>query len=375
MTTLLAVLSVLSLLLLFAASAAARVPAHLPRLLGRARDARSLLAVHRGMILHVALGLASAGTILAGLAGGAIAFGLAAVGLVVSRVAGHWTGVRWPRVAHRLSAPLAPYEGIALLIDWAVSAVERGRGRAATQPVAANSPDHAYQNVLELTQKTVEKVMIPRSEVIWLAAKAGKNEILETIARRRHSRYPVFEGDFEQPLGLIDLVDLLSCTEETITAARLARPAVIVPETMGCDDLVEKMRAEQFDTAIVADEFGAMAGLVTLEDLLEILVGELVGEHESVPIRIRRLEDGSWLAAGTVRLEEFEDIFGISLPEGDYETIAGLFLQRVSRIPHVGEELDLGDLLFEIASTDARRIRAIRVVFRVPTRADERRAI
>ncbi len=373
MTALLAAVSILSLLLLFAASAAARIPARLPRVLGRARDARSLLAIHRGMVLHIALGFACAGAVLAGIAGGTAAFASALAGIVAARVSGHWVGVAWPRAAHRVAPLLAPYEGAALLIDWTVSGFRHSR--AASPPPPASPPVRAYENVLELTKKTVEKVMIPRSEVTWLRAVAGKAEILETIARRSHSRYPVFEGDFEQPVGMIDLVDLLSCPDERVTASRLARPAVIVPETMGCDDLVESMRRERYDTAIVADEFGAMAGLVTLEDLLEILVGELAGEHESVPVRVRRLEDGSWLVAGTVRLEEFEDIFGISLPEGDYETVAGLFLQHVSRIPHPGEELELGDVLLEVATTDARRIRTMRVVFRVPTQADGRRAV
>jgi Mg2+/Co2+ transporter CorC len=373
MNALLVAVSILTLLLLFVASAAARVPARLPRQLGRTRDARSLLAVHRGMVLHIAIGVACVGSIIAGVAGGAGAFAAALAGVALVRVGGHWAGVRWPSMAHRVAPLLAPYEGAALLIDWAVSGLDRGR--AVTPPTPPGPPARAYENVLELSQKTVEKVMIPRSEVTWLPADAGKAEILETIARRSHSRYPVFEGDFEQPAGMVDLVDLLSCPDEQFGASRLARPAVIVPETMGCDDLVEMMRREHFDTAIVVDEFGAMAGLVTLEDLLEILVGELVGEHESVPVRVRRLEDGSWIVAGTVRLEEFEDIFGIALPDGDYETVAGLFLQRVSRIPRPGEEIALGDLQLEVASVDARRIRTVRVVFQGPTRANGRRAV
>lgn len=186
-------------------------------------------------------------------------------------------------------------------------------------------------------------------------------EITETSRHRPHAHYPVFEGDFERLVGMIDLVDLLDEAGAETTAAKLARPAIVVPETIGCDDLLERMRKDRFNTAIVVDEFGGIAGLVTLEDLLEVVVGELIGEHEAVRVRARKASDGSYLADGSLRIDEFEDLFGVSLPEGDYETLAGLFLSRVVRIPEAGERVSIDGLRLEVIEADTHRIRSLKL--------------
>ena len=349
-----------TLLLVFVASITVHRPIRPPRRLGGPHEERLVRVLHRSLVVHLAVTAACLGAISA--AGVLRWRGVLAwmVALALAAALGDRLGRASRRLSQALSPLVAPVDGVALLLEWALAALRRpGSGPVVPSP---GSSAEAYEQVLELTQKTVERVMIPRSEVAWLYAKATGQEILETVRLRPHSHYPVFEGDFEQLVGTLDLVDLLVPHEASATAGSLARPAVIIPETIGCDDLLDRMQRDRFDAAIVIDEFGGMAGLVTLEDLVELVVGELVGEHEAVPVRIRRMEDGSYLVDGTVRIEEVEDLLGLSLPRGDYETLAGLFLQHEARIPIPGEKLSLGGLRLEVVEADARRIRKFRLV-------------
>jgi CBS domain containing-hemolysin-like protein len=346
------------LALAFAASMAAREPIRLPRRAGGAHDTEAGRVLHRGLTIHIAVTLAACAGVVASPALGPRGFAIFAAGLVLCRLLGFAIGSRKHRMVHAIRPLLAPIDGAALLIDWFLSPLLR---HAREPQVEETAQSAAYEQVLDLTRRTVEQVMIPRSEVVWLRSSAGLDEIIELVRRRPHSRYPVFEGDAEQLVGMLELFDLLAPVTVGSTAGGLARNAVVIPETMGCDALLEKMRGEHFDAAVVIDEFGGVAGLVTLEDLLEVIVGELTGEHETVPVRVRRMEDGSFLVDGALRLDEFEDLFGIALPEGDYETLAGLFLSRTARIPGPGERIDLDGARMEVAEASERRIRTLRV--------------
>jgi len=357
-------LAVASIALVFVASMSARIPLRRSHHLADARAETAMRVLHRGLVLHIVLSAAAVCAVVIGTEAGwkAIAIFLAVVAL--ARYLGDRFGRDDPRTARMLALLLAPVDGLALLIGWGSSAGIRRQDRVGTPaaPGGAGTPaEDAYEQVLELTQKTVERVMVPRSEIAWLPSQATIPEILETVRRRQHSRYPVFEGDFEQLVGMLDLVDLALPRPAGMRAADLARPAVVVPETVACDDLIFQMCREHFETAIVIDEFGGMAGLVTLEDLLELIVGELVGEHEAIQVRVRKLDDGSYHVDGTTRIEELEHILGIAFPEGEYETIAGLYLQRSARIPDPGEWVDIDGIRIEVVAADDRRIRTLRV--------------
>ena len=352
-------LAAAGLLVVFAASIVAREPIRLPRRDRGAHESEAARIFHRGLGTHIAVTFGACAGVIASPVLGGRGFAIFAAGLLLFRLLGFAVGGRNHRLVHAVRPLLAPIDGAAFLVDWLLSPLLR---RAGGPEPATTAQSAAYEHVLDLTRRTVEQVMIPRSEVVWLKSAAGRDEIIETIRRRPHSRYPVFEGDAEQLAGMLDLFDLLGSVPPDSTAGSLARAAVVVPETIGCDALLDKMRIERFDTAVVIDEFGGVAGLVTLEDLLEVIVGELTGEHETVPVRVRRMEDGSSLVDGTLRLDEFEDIFGIALPEGDYETLAGLFLSRTARIPGPGERVELSGVRMEVAEANERRIRTLRVV-------------
>jgi CBS domain containing-hemolysin-like protein len=359
MDSLLYALAGAGLLIVLAASIVAREPIRLARRAGNAHESEATRVFHRGLGTHIAVTLGALTGVIASPLLGARGFAIFAAGLLLCRMLGFAIGSRSHRLVHLVRPLLAPIDGAAYLADWLLSPLLR---RAAAPEPSESARSVAYEQVLDLTRRTVEQVMIPRSEVIWLRSAARRDEIVETIRRRPHSRYPVFEGDAEQLAGMLELFDLLGSVPPESTAGSLSRAAVVVPETMGCDALLDKMRVERFDTAVVIDEFGGVAGLVTLEDLLEVIVGELTGEHETVPVRVRRMEDGSSLVDATLRLDEFEDVFGIALPEGDYETLAGLFLSRTARIPGPGERIELSGVRIEVAEANERRIRTLRVV-------------
>ncbi len=363
-------LQIVALTTVFLASVTAREPIRVPRRLGATPEAAAIRSIHRPLIVHISL-------LLAGAASLAAATSLRSAWLLAFllpipflRWVGQWLARRSHPLVRLVLPLLAPMDGAALLIDWVVSLVT---GPRSVDGPAPGSQEEALAQVVELTHTTVERVVIPRSGMAWLRAEATFDEILDVVQSRPHSRYPVIEGDYAAVTGMLELIDLF--TEPRVrdrTAQQMARPAVLVPETIGCDDLVEWMRRDRFDTAAVLDEFGAVAGIVTLEDLLELLVGDLSGEHENVPVRVRRNADGTFHVDGALRLDEFQGIFGMALPSGDYETLAGLVLSRTARVPHVGDVVDLGDLSIEVASVDTRRVRALQVLFRTPPKLRRR---
>ncbi|MFB3906849.1 MAG: hemolysin family protein [Candidatus Eisenbacteria bacterium] len=346
------------ILLVLAASVAVRAPVRLPRPISPVKGEAALRSIHRGIVIHLALFLACAVPLAAGRDLPPAATAAYLLALAVVRVGAAMAGRRKPAWGRMVAPLLAPLDGAALLLDWALSPLFRR-----VEPTPSPEQAEAFEQVLELTQTTVESVMIPRSRVAWFPAAAGEAEMLETVRARPHSRYPVFRGDVEQLVGIVDLSDLLRPIGAR-TAGDLAQPAVVVPETMGCDDLLERMRRDGFDAAIVIDEFGGTAGLVTVEDLLEVVVGRLTGEHEPSALRVRRGPRGAWIVDATLRLDEFEERFGVALPEGDYETLAGLFLSHLTHIPEAGEKLDVEDVHLEVLEADERRIRTLGVTFR-----------
>jgi CBS domain containing-hemolysin-like protein len=142
----------------------------------------------------------------------------------------------------------------------------------------------------------------------------------------------------------------------------LLRPVEFVPEAKPCDELLREMRARRRAIAIVVDEYGGTAGLVTIEDLVEELVGDIRGEEEAMTAPIRVLEGaGRWAVDGSVAIDELNEALDLGLPEGDYETIAGLFLERFGRVPQPGDAVQVGTVRLEVLAADARRIRTLAV--------------
>lgn len=199
-------------------------------------------------------------------------------------------------------------------------------------------------------------VMIPWNRVSTLPPELSGEELREVMAGA-HSRYPVVD-DRSIVLGTVHVKDLLHVDDEddaTISVGEIARPALVVPEVAAVRTVLDALRTESTEMAIIVDEYGAPAGIVTLEDLVEELVGEIGDEYDEEDdfAPIQQISPGLWRLAGTVRVDEVERATGIALPDGEnFETVAGLMLERLQRVPEVGDRIHINDSELVVASMD-----------------------
>ena len=216
------------------------------------------------------------------------------------------------------------------------------------------------RELLEFGDLTAAQVMTPRVRVVGLAAGAGPDEIRGIVAAARHTRYPVFDGDLDHVLGLAHVKDLLRrlIANEPIAAAD-AGPMPLVPETATLDDVLATLQREQAHAAVVVDEHGGTAGLLTLEDLVQEVVGD-IDEGATQPAAVVPLADGSLRVPGTLRLEDLGQHLDLVLEHEEVESVSGLVLALLGRPPVVGDQVEYGRLRLEVASVSGRGVREVR---------------
>jgi CBS domain containing-hemolysin-like protein len=171
----------------------------------------------------------------------------------------------------------------------------------------------------------------------------------------------VYEGILDRVVGRLDVFDLLKLRPGERDFDRIIRPVLIVPEAKRCDDLLAEMMTTGDEFAIVVDEFGGTAGLVTVEDVVERLVGEIWDEHERESVPLKRVGRRVFVAEASITLSELEERVGLELPEGDYETLAGFLLEAFGRIPVRGETISRGGATFEVLTAERRRIGSVKI--------------
>jgi CBS domain containing-hemolysin-like protein len=202
--------------------------------------------------------------------------------------------------------------------------------------------------------------MIPRTEIIALEAGMTVAEIIQITTQSKYTKFPVYEDNLDQILGILHVKDLLRAMQgsdcQDCTARALAREPIFVPETISVDTLLQQFRDNRQHIAIVLDEYGGTAGLVTLEDLLEEIVGEVSDPFDTSSPEIQTLPDGSILIDGLTLIEEVNQQLDLALDDPNYDTIAGYFLGRLGRIPHVGDIVETDDLRLRAESMDGMRI-------------------
>ncbi len=215
--------------------------------------------------------------------------------------------------------------------------------------------------VLEMNETTLEDAMTPLVEIHALPIEATVAEAADTILKYGHSRVLVYEERVDNIQGLVSHKELLFDARSTDTLEGLVQTVRYVPETKFADDLLEEMRDTGEEIVVVVDEYGGVVGLCTLEDLLEELVGEILDERDTDEPAIRRLSERDWRIPARTELDEVEAVVGYSLPEGEYETVAGLVLKHAGRIPSPGEVVKVGRLLFLIEQGNDRAIQLVRM--------------
>ena len=211
---------------------------------------------------------------------------------------------------------------------------------------------------------TVKEVMTPRVDMVAVSASASLNELHHMFKEHKFSRLPVFKEKVDNIVGIASVMDLVSVMPkyDTSTAVTsIMRPAMFVPETKKVFTLLREFRESHSQMAIVIDEYGGTSGLVTLEDLLEEIVGEIGDEHDEVPLEYHKEKDGTTIVTGKFPIEKFEEIFEVEAPEEDFETVSGLIFSILGRIPMVGEVVQYKNVKLEILEADKRRIHRVRI--------------
>jgi CBS domain containing-hemolysin-like protein len=220
------------------------------------------------------------------------------------------------------------------------------------------------ENILAFRDTVVREVMIPRTEMVAVSSQATVEEILESIRLHGHTRMPVYQGNIDNIVGVMNVKDLLKFWSKPLgenDILQVLRKPYYIPETKNTHILLHELRQRKHHMAIVIDEYGGTSGLVTLEDLIEEIVGEIHDEHDSREGRIVPLADGFYLLDGRVEVEEIEEHFQVKLPRGKYETVSGLILHHIMRIPEPGETIVIEPFEIVIESADERTIRKIRM--------------
>jgi CBS domain containing-hemolysin-like protein len=215
--------------------------------------------------------------------------------------------------------------------------------------------------IFDLGDTTVREVMVPLVEVAMLPEGATPADAIALIARRGFSRLPVYSERETDIVGVVTAMDLLKRGAEVTTLAELRRPVSYVPETKRIDDLLREMQRSRSQLAVVVDEYGGSTGVVTLEDILEQIVGEIQDEHDRAPASVDRLPDGSYWVAARTNVEELNEALDWNLPKRDYETVAGLVLATLHRIPRMGEEFQVGGYTITVLDADARHVKAVKI--------------
>lgn len=216
-----------------------------------------------------------------------------------------------------------------------------------------------------LLDKTILRdIMVPWRDVVTLSADASREEILEVIARTNFSRYPVYDGDNSNVIGFIHVRDvlLMGCKDpETFSLRSILRPPPFAPDLRTIRMQLEIFKKERTHIAFVIDEYGNVVGLVTLEDILEEIVGDIEDEYDVKQDKVIHFKDGSWIIDGKALIRDVNRLTGLDLPEEDVRTIGGLILRQLQRIPELGETVTIGKTRLQVVSLLGRRIEKVRV--------------
>jgi putative hemolysin len=224
-------------------------------------------------------------------------------------------------------------------------------------------------SVIELGEQPVREVMVPRIDIVAAPASSTVRDVLDRIVDSGHSRIPIYEGSIDNITGMVYAKDLLKFLRDGSQAAPvqpLAREASYVPETKKVDDLLHEMQQKRVHVAIVADEYGGTAGLITIEDLIEEIVGEIRDEYDVEEAKIEEVSDSEALFDARVSIRDVNDTLDLNLEDEDFDTLGGLLYHELGKVPNVGDEVRVDGAVVTVLSTTGRRVRKVRVT-KIPT--------
>jgi len=263
--------------------------------------------------------------------------------------------------------------GLRELIGSIISGRKKVTGEAIQQIIDAGEEEglineeenEMIRSIFEMKNRVVREIMVPRTDMATVPVDATLGEVLDTINGCGHSRIPVYEGTVDNITGLLYAKDLLrewGRDEAAIDLKQLMRSPYFIPETKNFEELLQDFKRKRVHIAIVIDEYGGTSGLITIEDLLEQIVGDIQDEYDTEEEWLDEQSDGAVVADARLSVEELEERFGIEVERDKFDTLAGLIFHLIGRIPKVGEEVVSGPLLMTILDADARKIRKVRIV-------------
>jgi CBS domain containing-hemolysin-like protein len=235
------------------------------------------------------------------------------------------------------------------------------------------------RGVIDMTQQTVRELMTPRTDLVGVTIEASIGDVMKVISESGYSRIPLYSDSLDTIVGVVYAKDLLAYLRTGDVRPKLediCRPAYFVPETKRADELLADLRRDQVHLAIAVDEYGGTAGVVTVEDLLEEIVGEIADEYDVEEVEVERVADDEALVDARMTIDELNDLFGTSIESDDFDTVGGLIFTLLGRLATPGDEVTTfdddsseGDMGLElrVLSVLGRRIKKIRVTLRVRT--------
>ena len=217
------------------------------------------------------------------------------------------------------------------------------------------------ENAIKLRATSVKEIMIPKVEMVNIYIDDSSEKLLETVIESGHSRYPVINEKKKKVEGILlakDLLPLLSINEE-VNLDSIIRDAKVVPETKRADSLLEEFKKDKSHLAVVIDEYGEICGLVTIEDILEELVGEIEDEHDIDDLDLIQVSEKEFIADAKIEIDEFEEKFEINLNESSVETLGGYMTKKLGILPKVGDKIIVESIELVVTAADKRRIKKI----------------
>ncbi len=294
----------------------------------------------------------------------------------------------WMRIAHWLFRPLTAFlnrSGDALLRLVGVPPVDTRAhlvSSAELEYIVEESTvggllepnEQLYlENVLDFGGRTLGQIMTPRTRVQTFSLEATTDEILQIVSKHGYSRYPVYQGDRDQIVGILHVKELaraISSGQTDRPLATLLRPAVFVPETVSLVQMLQRFRSEHIQIAIVVDEFGGVAGLVTLEDLVEELIGEIQDEFDEELPLLEEIADNTLRVRGDLLIDELNQLYELALADEEADTIGGMVTAALGSIPSGGEHVVIDEIKFEVEAVEGLAVSTLLVHLPPPPEAE-----
>ncbi len=216
-------------------------------------------------------------------------------------------------------------------------------------------------NIFDLSAHVARQIMVPRADVVYLSTARSVAENLEVARSSGHTRLPLCEGDLDHVVGLIHIKDLFRTEAPLASLTEVAREIAFVPETLTVDRLLRRMRVERLHLAAVLDEYGGVSGIVTLENVIEEIVGQIQDEFDLEQPEVVKKRDNVYVIAGSLLVEELEDALGVEFSERDEDTVGGVLLSELGRKPSQGDEVRLAPVTLTVLEVEGNRIQRVRV--------------